>query len=231
VTVFHNRRWDGDFLTVRRLVADGALGDVVRLESRFERFRPQVASGWRESADDADGGGQLLDLGPHLVDQALELFGLPRRVYAEVERRRPGAATDDDAFIALEHAGGVRAHLWMGIAAPLAGPRFRVSGTRAGFACDGLDPQEPQLAAGLRPGDAGYGARGPGRLVGPDGAARAVPIARGRYEEFYARLRAWLVEGAPPPVDPRDALAGLRVLEAARRSAAARAVVDLEEVP
>ena len=109
-------------------------------------------------------------------------------------------------FIALEHEGGVRSHLWMSATAPLFGPRLRVSGLRAGFASDGLDPQVAQLAAGLRPGDEGYGV--------------APPLERGCYERFYEGVVAWLGDGAPPPVDPADSLAGLRILEAARRSAA-----------
>ena len=229
VTVFQNRRWDGDFLTVRRLVADGTLGDVVRFASRFERFRPEVGAGWREHSGDAIGGGQLFDLGPHLVDQAIQLLGPPVRVYAEVGARRPGAQVDDDAFVALEHASGAQSHLAMGVLAPIAGPRFVVTGLRGGFACEGLDPQEPQLVDGLRPGDPGFGEREtPGRLVDADGE-RAVPIERGRYEDFYAGVRAWLEDGAPAPVDPHDSLAGLRVLEAAKRSAATHDVIDLED--
>jgi predicted dehydrogenase len=229
VTVFQNRRWDGDFLTAQHLVAGGDLGEVVRFESRFERFRPQVTEGgWRELGDPAEGGGQLFDLGAHLVDQALVLFGHPVRVYAEVDVRRPGGRADDDAFVALEHPGGVRSHLAMGTVAPLPAPRLAVSGLRGGFAVDGLDPQEAQLEAGLRPGDPGYGERDrPGRLVSEAGAD-PVTIEAGRYQEFYDGVRDWLTDGGPVPVDPRDSLAGLRVLEAARRSAATRTVIDLE---
>jgi predicted dehydrogenase len=208
LTVFQNRRWDGDFLTLRRVLPE--LGEVVRFESRFERFRPQVKEGaWREEP----GAGLLLDLGAHLVDQALVLFGAVRRVVAELDARRPGARVEDDAFVALEHVSGVRSHLWMSAVAPLAGPRFRVSGLRAGFASDGLDGQEAQLRDGVRPGDPGWGVR--------------PPLDRGRYEDFYAGVAAWLRDGAPPPVDPGDALAALRVIEAARRSAASASVVEL----
>jgi predicted dehydrogenase len=226
VTVFQNRRWDGDFLTARRLVGDGTLGDVFRLDSRFERFRPQIKAGWREQGDPEEGGGQLFDLGSHLVDQAIVLFGAPLRVYAEIQTRRPGAEVDDDAFVALEHPGGVRSHLWMGAVAPLPGPRLAVSGLGGGFAVDGLDPQEAQLRDGLRPGDEGFGERPPGRLVTVTGDEVPQPIERGAYVEFYAGVRAWLADGAPPPVDPHDSLIVLRVLEAARRSAQTHDVIE-----
>jgi predicted dehydrogenase len=222
LTVFHNRRWDGDFLTVSRLIAEGTLGDVVRFESRFERFRPEIKEGWRELADPAEGGGQLLDLGTHLVDQARVLFGHPVRVFAEVETRRAAARVDDDVFVALEHPGGVRSHLSMGAVAPLHGPRLAVSGLRGGFAVDGLDPQEPQLRDGLRPGDDGFAERErPGRLVTSEGE-RPQPIDGGDYVAFYEAVARGEV-----PVDPRDAVAVLEILEAARRSAADRAVVAL----
>jgi scyllo-inositol 2-dehydrogenase (NADP+) len=218
LTVFQNRRWDGDFLTLRRLLADGALGAVTRFESRFDRFRPEVKEGaWRELGDAAEGGGLLLDLGAHLVDQARELFGAPVRLYAELEVRRPGAQVEDDVFVALEHAGGERSHLWMSAVAPLHEARFRVSGTRAGFASDGLDPQEAQLADGTRPGDEHYG-------VAPDAT-----LEPGSYQDFYEGVVAWLRDGAPPPVDPRDSVAVLHLLDAARESAASHSVIELED--
>ena len=106
-SVFHNRRWDGDFLTLRRLISDGSLGELARLESRFERWRPEVDQDrWREGGDPEDAGGLLFDLGPHLIDQVLELLGPATSVYAELRRLRPGAEVDDDVFLALEHASG-----------------------------------------------------------------------------------------------------------------------------
>ncbi len=223
LTVFQNRRWDGDFLTAQRLLREGVLGEPIRLESRFEKFSPQVdPSRWREQPDAAEGGGVLLDLGAHLVDQAVQLFGPPAAVYAELHRRRPGARVEDDVFIALEHAGDVRSHLWMGKAAPLAGPRLRLSGLAAGFACDGLDPQEDQLAAGVHPGDPGYGEAPPGRL-----GDQPLPLERGRYEDFYAGVRDWAAGDAPPPVDPADSVRVLEILDAARSSAEQRAVIRL----
>ena len=228
-TVFQNRRWDGDFLTVQRVVSSGALGDVTRLESRYERLRPQVdGEAWRELADAAEGGGLLLDLGAHLVDQALVLFGAPLRVYAEIDARRPGAAVDDDVFVALEHAGGVRSHLWMSAIAPVGGRSLRVSGTRAGIETPGLDPQEDQLAAGLRPGDANWGEGEPARFA-DDGGERWMPIEPGAYERFYAGVRDALRDGTAMPVDPRDSVATLRVVEAARHSARSGAVIDMTD--
>ncbi|MBB4921161.1 Gfo/Idh/MocA family oxidoreductase [Kitasatospora kifunensis] len=152
LTVFQNRRWDADFRTVQQLLAQGALGTVHRYESRFERWRPQPAPGWKENPDPAWAGGILYDLGSHLVDQALQLFGLVDRVYAETDVRRPGALVEDDAFIALTHAGGVRSHLWMSALTGQPGPRLRVQGDRAGYTAPRLDPQEAALRAGLRPG-------------------------------------------------------------------------------
>lgn len=228
-TVFQDRRWDGDFLTIRDVLAAGELGDVTRFESRYERFRPDVSpERWRERADPAEGGGLLLDLGSHLIDQARILFGAPMRVYAEIGVRRPGAQVDDDVFVALEHAGGVRSHLWMSTVAPAGGRSLRVSGTRAGIETPGLDPQEPQLVAGLRPGDDGWGEGEPARFVDA-GGERSLPIRRGAYEQFYARVRDWLVNGAEPPVDPRDSVAVLEIIEAARRSAATASVVELNQ--
>ncbi|HEX8123038.1 MAG TPA: Gfo/Idh/MocA family oxidoreductase [Solirubrobacteraceae bacterium] len=227
VTVFQNRRWDGDFVTLRQLIEDGTLGDVLRLESRFERFRPAVLGGWRELAAEDEGGGQLLDLGAHLVDQARVLFGHPLRVYAEIERRREGAQVDDDVFVALEHAGGTRSHLWMSAITAAGGRRFVVNGSAGGFVVDGLDPQEEQLLGGMRIGSDGFGQSPPGRVVDAHGE-REQPLEPGDYRGFYEGVRDWLAGDAPAPVDPRDSVAGLEILEAARRSAAEGSVVTLE---
>jgi len=219
LTVFQNRRFDGDFLTARRLIEQGELGNVFRWESRFERWEPQLEEGWRELAAAEEGGGVLLDLGSHLVDQALQLFGPARTVYGELDSRRAGAQVDDDAFVAITHESGVRSHLWMSATAAQLGPRFRVLGDRAAFVKYGLDPQEPALAAGARPGDAGWGLE-PDELWGLLGtvdATQRVPTEAGAYERFYARVAAALRDDGPPPVDPRDSVAALEVLDAARR--------------
>ncbi len=193
LSVFQNRRWDDDFLTLRALLDAGELGRVLRFESRFERWRPEVkAEAWRESAAPEDGGGLLLDIGTHLVDQALLLFGPVTDVHAEVRRSRAGARVDDDDFLALTHAGGVQSHLWMSVVAADLGPRFRVLGDRAAHVKHGLDGQEAQLRAGKPP--------------------------TGGYRAFYRGIVSALRDGAPPPVDANDAVAVLELLERARAS-------------
>ncbi|TDB87514.1 oxidoreductase [Actinomadura sp. KC216] len=228
---FHNRRWDGDFRTASRLVGSDALGDVRRFESRFERWRPEVKKSWKESTDPRDAGGILFGLGTHLIDQAVALFGRPGTVYAEIDARRPGAAVPDDVFVALSHPGGVRSHLWASATAAQLGPRFRVLGSRASYVVPGMDAQEGQLRAGLTPKDPGYGIAPPDSygVVGTPGEERLEPTAPGAYQEFYASVARALAGEEPPPVTLADAIIGLEVVEAAARSAAERAVVDLDE--
>ncbi|MGW4327827.1 Gfo/Idh/MocA family oxidoreductase [Nocardia sp. NPDC004573] len=222
LTVFQNRRWDGDFRTVRDLIETGRLGRVGRFESRFERWRPVPKGGWREVGTDEEGAGILLDLGSHLVDQAVTLFGPVASVYCELDRRRAGITTDDDAFVALTHTGGVHSHLWMSAVAPQFGPRFRVLGSEAGYVTYGLDPQEDALRSGRRPGDSDWGTVDPDRwgTLGAEPDFAPVPTLPGAYPEFYAAMAATLLDGAPVPVDPRDAVTTLRLLTKARESAA-----------
>jgi predicted dehydrogenase len=238
LTVFQNRRWDSDFLTARALLDGGELGWVTRFESRFERPPSDVvraADAWRELGDPAEGGGLLFDLGSHLIDQALVLFGDPVGVYAELECRQPGSAVDDDDFVALSFDSDVRVHLWMSKVAPSPGPRLRVAGLRATYEHPRLDPQEAMLAAGGRPGDPGWGVADPtewGRLTRVDGAragARAVEPEPGAYEQFYTQFRDALEGRGALPVDPRDALTTQLVIEAAQRSASTRQVVSFKE--
>lgn len=229
LTVFHNRRWDGDFLTLRRLLANGTLGDPYRFESRFDRWRPAPKPGWRERGAPEEAGGLLYDLGSHLIDQALVLFGPARTVYAEVDRRRPGVEVDDDVFVALEHASGPRSHLYTNVLSAQPGPRFRLLGSRSAYVKHGLDVQEAALRGGAVPTDARWGEERSDAwgLLGTAGDLRAVPTEPGAYQRFYEGLVAALRDGAPPPVDPDDAVAGLEILEAAQRSAADRRVVEL----
>jgi predicted dehydrogenase len=232
ITVFMNRRWDSDQLTLRRLLDEGKLGEVLRYESRLERWRPALSERkpWREVSSPEAGGGVLLDLGSPLVYQAIDLFGAVVRVYAEVESRRGGA--DDDAFLALEHRSGARSHLWASLLAAAPGPRLRVLGDRAAYVITDVDGQEDALRSGARPrGDEAWGAEPPerwGRLITEE---RSEPVASepGNWPRFYIGLERALREGSPPPVDPWEAVTGLEVLGAARRSAATATVVGTSE--
>jgi scyllo-inositol 2-dehydrogenase (NADP+) len=216
---FHNRRWDSDQMTLRALIAEHTLGDVYRYESRFERWRPRPdPAAWREATAAAEGGGILLDLGVHLVDQAICLFGPPHRVYGEVAARRGGA--DDDVFIALHHRSGTVSHLWAGALSAAPGPRLRVLGSEAAYVVQHLDGQE----AALRGADAtaaDFGMEPParwGRLVRGE-SEETVRSEPGRWRDFYPAVERALRTGAPPPVMGGDAVRALEVLDAARRSA------------
>jgi predicted dehydrogenase len=200
-SVFHNRRWDGDFLTLRRLVSERSLGELERFESRFDRWRPEVDRGrWREGGHPEDAGGLLFDLGPHLIDQALELLGPARSVYGEIRRLRPGAEVDDDMFVALEHASGARSHLWATMLAAQPGPRFRALGSRAAYTKWGLDVQEGALRAGARPSDPGFGHEPPEAwgLLGTEDDAQPVETEPGRYAEFYEQMER-AIRARPAP--------------------------------
>jgi predicted dehydrogenase len=219
LTVFQNRRWDGDFLLVAQVLDEGTLGAVQRFEGRFDvPLRP--ARGWRAVADPAEGPGVLLDLGAHLVDQAVLLLGPPARVYAEVAARAPGAVADDDAFLALTRPDGTVAHLWLSRSTSASGPRFRVVGLDATLTVDA--PEDKDDPRRLAP------ARLEGRLGGLslDAAVRPRPA---EHERFYAGVRDALLEGRPMPVDPRDAVRTAAILDAARASAATGALVALDD--
>ncbi len=227
LTVFQNRRWDNDFLTVRQVLSSGRLGEIHRFESRFERWTPALRQhSWREDPRPEMGAGLLLDLGSHIVDQAVLLFGPAAVISAEVERRRPGGEVDDDVFIALTHAGGVRSHLWASAVASRPGPRFRVLGSKAGYVRYGLDPQERQLRDGMGPGDPGWGAQPSNRdgTLGTEEIVRRVPTVPGAYETFYTMLVTALEGRGPLPVDPWDAVRVLEILEQAKRAAKEGAV-------
>lgn len=224
LTVFQNRRWDGDFQTVRSLVAEGRLGDVHRFESRFEWWKPTPPASWKTEATPAEGGGILYDLGTHLIDQAVQLFGPVAEVHVELARRRPGAVADDDVFLALEHADGVVSHLWMNALAPAPAPRFHVLGSRAGYTTWGLDGQEPALKDGALPTDPGFGETPEERwgVLATGDARTPVPTLRGDYGAFYRLLASAIRDGAPPPVDPADAVAVLELIERAHAEASVR---------
>jgi len=234
LTCFQNRRWDGDFLTVRRFLSEDFLGPIARFESRFERWRPTPKAGaWRERGEPGEAGGLLWDLGSHLIDQARVLFGDPVQVYAETPRRRASVEVDDDTFVALTFGSGVTAHLWMGVLARIPGPRYRILGLRGAFEKFGLDPQESELRAGRRPLGPNWGRDEPdhwGHLVTDrDGETidRREETDAGCYQRFYALVHDAVVRHVPMPVNPRDAMRTIEIIESARESGESRTVVRL----
>jgi predicted dehydrogenase len=219
LSVYQNRRWDGDFLTLRRLIRDDALGRVLRFESRFDRWRPAPKGGWREQAEPAEAGGLLYDIGSHLIDQALTLFGPVDNVYAELDSRRANIDVDDDVFVALEHRSGVRSHLWATVMAAQSGPRLRVLGNKAAYIKQQPDVQETALRRGERPSGSEWGVdpREHWGRLGTDVEWTAIPTDRGAYQDYYGGVVQSLRDGAPPPVDPADAVATLEIIEWAQR--------------
>ncbi|EYR63181.1 oxidoreductase [Actinotalea ferrariae CF5-4] len=217
LTVFQNRRWDPEQLTLVGLLADGSLGRVHRFERRWERWRPVPKDRWKENAV-GEGGGLLLDLGAHLVDSAVQLFGPVASVYAEL--RALTTPTEDDVFLALRHREGTVSHLWAGALAAAPGPRTRVLGDRAAYLVTRFEGEASPFS-GMDPGDGQEG-----WLVRGD-EATPVPRAAGGHEDYYRLVGQWLHAGGPAPVDPRDAVVTAGVLDAARRSAEAGQVVVL----
>jgi predicted dehydrogenase len=220
LSVFHNRRWDGDFLTLRRLLEAGALGEVAELVSRYDRFRPAPRGSWKEQ--DVPGAGVLWDLGPHLVDQALALFGRPETVWADVGTQRPGVEAADYAHLVLGY-GRLRVLLHAAMLVRDPGPRFEVHGERGSFVSWGLDPQEQALRAGGRPGDPGWGTVPPDRatltteVAGLEVAGRVAGVP-GDYGAFYAAMAAAVAGEGPVPVAPGEARDAVAVIEHALAS-------------
>ena len=209
LSVFHNRRWDGDFRTVRRVLEAGALGEVATFVSRYDRFRPAPKGSWKEAA--GPGSGLLWDLGPHLVDQAMVLFGPPRTVWADLDVQRPAVEAVDYVHLVLGY-GRLRAVLHAGMLVRAPGPRFEVHGDRGSLVTWGLD--QPEVRATVTGEVAGQQLQG--RLEG-------LPDA---HERFYAAMAAAVAGEGPVPVDPADARATVAVIEHAVASARERQVVE-----
>ena len=208
---------------MRELLGRGALGTLTVFESRFERFRPQ--SGPPEA-----GGGTLLDFGSHLADQALVLAGPVSGVYAEMHHHGDAAGLDDDVFVALTHASGVRSHLWGSWRQGAPGPRIRAAGTEGAFVIWDADGQEDQLRSGASPASPGgqWGAEPPerwGHVLRGD-TSEPVPSVHGAWNLFYPAFAAAIRGAGPVPVDPWDAVATAAVLDAARASARTGQVVS-----
>jgi predicted dehydrogenase len=225
LTVYQNRRWDSDFLTVRKALRDGLLGDPLRCESRFERFAP-------DPGPPASGGGTLRDFGSHLIDQALVLFGPARLVYAEMHTPDGREAVDDDVFVAITHDGGVQSQLWGSWRQNAPGPRYRVTGTAASYVIvPDMDSQEEWLVAGESPATRpNWGAEPEDRWgrVFRNGTSEVLPSEPGAWPVFYPAFAAAVRGTGPVPVNPWDAVATAEVLDAARDSAVGGQVIRLK---
>ena len=229
VTVFQNRRFDADFLTLQQLLVDGVLGEVAECHSHFDRYRPQVRDRWRES--DAPGAGLWMDLGPHLLDQMLQLFGWPQAISADLMAQRDGARSDD-YFHAVLHYPRHRAIVHAGSLVAAARPRFAVHGGLGSYLKHGRDVQEDQLREGIAPGAPGWGLDPVhGQQVSVDAAGHehsaSVDNALGDYRRLYAAFRDAMLGTGAPTVSAEQALQLMRLLAAGTESARSGRRVEL----
>jgi scyllo-inositol 2-dehydrogenase (NADP+) len=226
VAVFHNRRWDSDFLTVKRLIGSRRLGNIKHFESHMDRWRPQCrAQRWREQP--LEGSGVFYDLGPHLIDQALDLFGMPERLMADIECQK-GGPTDDYFHLTLYY-GSMRV-LLQSSSFSSTSPRFQIFGDLGNFIKFGLDPQESQLRQGLSLFDYEFGKeqeRDFGIITNPEtGLTQSVSSERGHYLTFYDQLYESLTQRRAAPVTAGEALRTIRLIELALCSSRTGSVVQ-----
>lgn len=221
LSVYQNRRWDNDFLTVTALLKTDMLGTLSTYEAHYDRYRPEVRDRWREQ--NVPGSGILYDLGSHLIDQALHLFGMPHTIWADLRAEREGAQTDDYFHLILGYP-KLRVILHSGSLVKMGGPRFTLHGTQGSFVKYGLDPQEEQLKQGMHPGDSGWGEDEPdfygklSTLVGELSIEASVPTLAGRYQTFYERMVEAIDSGSPLPVSAERARDTIRIIEYAIQS-------------
>lgn len=229
LSVFHNRRWDGDFLTLASLIESGILGKLRHVESHFDRYRPIVQDRWRESA--TVGGGLWYDLGIHLADQALQLFGKPSAVWLDLNRQREGALADD-WFHAVLHYDYLRVILHATALAAAPAPRFVLHGTAGSYVKFGLDTQEAALLSNQRPGAAGWGTdpvHGTLTLGHNEPPTSTVyPGLEGDYTVFYASMRDAITRGTPVPVSAHSACDAMEIIELGLDSARTGRLVYLK---
>jgi scyllo-inositol 2-dehydrogenase (NADP+) len=215
VVPFHNRRWDGDFLTVKALIEAGRLGQVMLYEVYWDRFRAERRAGWKDRPD--RGVGLIWDLGPHLIDQAMVLFGRPDSILSDLETQRHDSDVNDYFQFTFRY-GRMRVVAGCSTLVVQPRPRFSIHGTKGSFVKFGLDPQEAALKAGERPGDPGFGEEPEdqwGLLTLVDGSRERVPTQPGRYVDFYRGVLAAIETGAPLPVQASDAAEGMTIIEEA----------------
>ncbi|MCA0988943.1 oxidoreductase [Guptibacillus algicola] len=225
LSVYHNRRFDNDFLTIKKLVDENTLGEVYTYEAHYDRYRAEVRDRWREQ--DKKGSGILFDLGSHLIDQALSLFGEPDSVIADVVAQREGAKTDDYFHLILKY-GVKRVILHGGSLVQKPGPRYQIHGMEGSFVKWGIDPQEEALKNGQIPGGPGWGEdskRDYGMLTSGN-EERKVPTVPGSYQEYYEGIVRSIKEGDAAPVTAQEALNVIKCIELALKSSATNRTIE-----
>jgi scyllo-inositol 2-dehydrogenase (NADP+) len=228
LTVFQNRRWEGDFLTIRKIIDNGLLGRLVEYEAHFDRFRNFIRDSWKEKPENKTG--TLYNLGSHLVDQAIVLFGMPEAVYADIRKQRTGALVDDLFDLNLLYP-AVKVTLKSSYLIREPGPRYMLHGTEGSFVKYGADPQEEALTKGHFPNEPDWGKENEDNwgilntTVNDLHFRGPVETLPGCYQEFYNALYESLVKGREPAVNPLDSLNGIRIIQAAYRSCEERCAV------
>jgi scyllo-inositol 2-dehydrogenase (NADP+) len=231
LSVYHNRRWDGDFLTVRKWMDSGILGDIHTFESHFDRYVPSVSTNWRDV--DQPGSGMLFDLGAHLIDQALLLFGTPVSVYADLANQRKSSSTTDYFHLLLNYE-KTKVILHSSMLMNKQGPRFQLHGTLGSYVKYGMDPQEAMLLRGMKPGDAGWGREEPehygaySTVSGGLNLSGVVETVAGGYERYYEGIVEALNNGLPAPVSAEDALRVIKIMETAVQSNAEQRAIKVQ---
>jgi predicted dehydrogenase len=227
LSVFHNRRWDSEVLAAKAIAESGALGEISHFETHIDRFRPQVRQRWREQT--GPGAGLWFDLGPHLIDQATQLFGLPESINASFAVLRKGGATDDWAHVQLNYK-SLRVILHASLLVSGGGPRSVLHGTLGSWAKFGADVQERQLVAGVPPGSPGFGEDpDPGIFYeGATGKQRRIPAPTVNQAEYYVGIREALWGRQPNPVPPEQASAVMSILDTSFQSGATGRVLPLQ---
>ena len=230
LTVFQNRRWDGDFMTIRKLRDENRLGRIVEYRAAFQRFRPQIASTWKEKHDRFVG--IVYNLGPHLVDQAICLFGKPTGVFAQIKKQRDDSQIDDFCHIILIYP-ELQVTLTAGMLMKEPIASFVLHGTNGSFVKHGIDPQEDQLRAGMLPTENGYGLDTPenfGTLVyeqNGETIRENVETLQGNYKYYFDAVAESIRKQSDPPVSPTENLLIIRILEAAYQSNEENRVISL----
>ena len=216
VSTFFNRRWDSDALTIKKVLASGVLGQVHRIDSRFERFRPDLnTNSWRENMSAADGGGQLLDLQPHLISTAIDWFGPAELVTASVRSLRGGA--DDDSLLVLRHDNGVMSYLSASAVVGAPGPRIRILGTKGALVINELDPQEALLRAGKFPENGTWTIPTTSQaFIHRGNDVEEIESVPGNYGHFYKAIELAITSGGQWPVPNADALLVAEIIDQAR---------------